>query len=292
MQVTPRSWLFVPGDSEKKLAKADYVGADALIVDLEDSVSVDNKAAARSITKRWLAQPRGRAERWVRVNPLTSDLLPLDVQALAQSDLDGFMLPKAEGAEDIARFAAALDEAGVASSVGIHAIVTETPLAVLRLASYGDGREERLRAMSWGAEDLASAVGATGNRHADGQFHDLFRVARALTLAAACACGAAPIDTLFADFKDEAGLERAARRARQEGFAGMLAIHPAQVGIINEAFRATAEERAYAQGIVDAFAAQPGAGTIGLDGKMIDRPHLLQAERLLAREASYSFESN
>ena len=287
MHLAPRSWLFIPGDSEKKLAKAEYVGADAVILDLEDAVSAANKPRARELAATWLREPRGRTQRWVRVNPLDSGMIDDDLSALVAGAPAGIVLPKAEGPGDVRRLAERLDALGVGQGVAIHAIVTETARAVLRLTEFAGPPPPRLSAMSWGAEDLSADVGASGNRHADGQFHALFGLARSLTLAAAASVGVSAVETLHADFKDERGLDLAARRARAEGFTGMLAIHPAQVAVINAAFMPSDEELAHARAIVAAFD-DAGTGTVAIDGKMIDRPHWVQATRLLARAQSLS----
>ena len=281
-----RSLLFVPGDSEKKAAKATGCGADALIFDLEDSVAGDRKDAARSIVANLLSPaPRG----WsaiVRVNPFDGGRTGGDLDAVVKPGLDAIMLPKAEGGADVARLAAELDRceaaAGMANgSVKIIVIATETPAAVFALSSYRPAHR-RLAALTWGAEDLAAAIGASGNRDEAGEWTQPYAHVRTLALFAAAAAGVAPIDTLHADFRDIDGLERDSRRARRDGFVGRLAIHPGQVEIINRCFTPSAEEIAWATRIVEAFAANPGAGTLGLDGKMIDRPHLIAAHKTLA----------
>lgn len=289
MSVEPRSWLFIPGDSERKLAKATDCGADAIIIDLEDSVALAAKAQARAMTVDYLRSATDSgAALWVRVNPLSSPLCATDVAEIVAHNPAGLVLPKCEGPEDVGRLGTMIAEAGGSDGIAIHAIATETPRAVFRLAGFAEGAVARLAAISWGAEDLAAAVGASGNRHADGNFHDLFRQVRSLALLAARAAAAQPVDTLFADFRDLDGLRVSSLRARAEGFTGRLAIHPAQVAIINEAFLPTAEEVDWAGRIVAAFAADPDAGTIGIDGKMVDRPHLAQANSLLARAARHT----
>lgn len=284
--IEPRSWLFVPGDSERKQLKALDAGADALIIDLEDSVAEGSKPTARDQTAAWVRAHMGQTIRpklWVRINPLDSDWATQDVDCIARAQPDGIVLPKAEGPQDVARLAAMLDAIDPASTIKILPIGSETPRAVFRLGDFADQRIDRLAGISWGAEDLATAVGATGNRHPDGTYHDLFRTVRSFALLAAHAAGVQAIDTLHADFRDDDGLRTSSEAARREGFTGRLAIHPAQVSIINAAFSASPEDVAHAERIIAAFASAGGAGTVGLDGKMVDRPHLLQAERLLAR---------
>lgn len=289
MSTEPRSWLFIPGDSEKKLGKVAECGADAVIIDLEDSVAPSNKAMARDLAAAFLAQSdRSGPQLWVRVNPLGSDDNQKDVAAIVASAPHGLVLPKCEGPCDVDRLAVLIDAAGGDSGIAIHAIATETPRAVFKLAGFADHRPQRLCAISWGAEDLATTIGASGNRHANGEFHDAFLHARTLALFAAHAAGVQAVDTLHADFRDDAGLRQSSERARAEGFTGRLAIHPAQVPIINAAFLPTEVEVEWARRIVEAFAAAGDVGTIGLDGKMIDRPHLVQSERLLARHASFA----
>lgn len=282
-----RSLLFVPGDSERKFAKARGAGADALILDLEDAVAPSMKDAARAQISAWLDD---RALRdwafFVRVNPFDTGLTLSDLAAVVKPGLDGILVPKANGAADIVRLGHYLDaleaRAGmVPNSVGIAVVATETPAAMFALGSYAPAHP-RLVGLTWGAEDLAAAIGATGNKGADGDWAFPYRIARASCLFAAASAGVAPIDTLFADFRDAAGLEASCRAARADGFTGRIAIHPDQVATINRCFSPSDEERAEARRIVDAFAAQPDAGTLGIDGKMYDIPHLKAAQRTLA----------
>ena len=276
----------MPGDSEKKAAKAAGCGADALIFDLEDSVAASAKDAARSLTASLVA---GGPRHWstiVRVNPFDSGRTAEDLAAVVRLGLDAIMLPKAGGGHDVQRLAEELDRledsAGMApGSVGIIPIATETPAAIFALSSYTPPHL-RLAALTWGAEDLAAAIGASGNRDEAGEWTQPYALVRSLTLFAASASGVAPIDTLHADFRDLEGLERDSRRARRDGFVGRLAIHPAQVEVINRCFTPSESEVAWAERIVAAFAANPDAGTLGLDGKMIDRPHLIAAYKTLA----------
>ncbi len=281
-----RSYLFVPADSERKLAKADQAGADALILDLEDSVAPSRREAARRLAAEFLAGPRGRAERWVRINGLASGAAGTDLPAVVGEGLDGVVVPKAGGAEDVLRLDRWLGSleaaAGMApGGVRILPIATETPAAVFRLGEYADAGP-RLAGLSWGAEDLSAAIGAMSARDAHGRWLPTFQTVRSLCVLAAAAAGVPAVDTVYTDFKDMDGLRACAGAARRDGFLGMLAIHPAQVPVINEAFTPTQAEVADARRIVDAFEAQPDAGVLSLDGRMVDRPHLLQARRVLS----------
>lgn len=285
-----KSWLFAPGDSEKKLAKAIASEADIALLDLEDSVAPENKPAARRLVAAVLASNENRARLWVRINPLTTADAIADLAAIMPSAPGGVFLPKAEGASDITRlhhYLTAFEAAfGLAQdSTLIAALVTETAAAMFRTGEYaGDysGRE-RLTAISWGAEDLSSALGASEQRGPDGEYSHTYEMARSLCLIGASAAGVAAIETVQPEFRNLEALEKRARRVRAQGFAGMLAIHPAQVAPINAAFTPSDEELAHARAIVQAFADNPGAGTIGLNGAMIDRPHLVLAQRLLAQ---------
>ncbi len=289
MEMIPRSWLFIPGDSEKKLAKADATGADALILDLEDSVAPERKAEGRRLTRAHLdARPRqGRAPLlYVRVNALDEGALE-DLAAVMPAAPDGIMLPKARDAQDLVHLGRWLDafEAAhglEAGSTRIIPVMTETPEAALRLITFTEVSLPRVIALTWGAEDLSAALGASTNRSPDGRWALVYRIARANLLLAAKAAGVAPIDTLHADFRDEAGLLAASEEAATEGFLGRLAIHPAQVAPINRAFAPSEASVAHARRVVAAFEANPGVGTVGLDGKMIDIPHLRQARHVLA----------
>lgn len=290
-----RSWLFVPGDSEKKLGKGLESGADALIVDLEDSVAEESKAFAREFTGKWLTVHRNQiaagpaAARWVRINALDTPHWRADLAAVMPGAPAGIMLPKASGPDAVQQVAAELYEleqrCGVPSgTTRILPLVSETPAAALGIASYVGASLPRLAGLTWGAEDLSSALGATRKRDGSGEWTDLFRMVRAQCLLAAHARGVAAVDTLYAQFRDEDGTRRAAEAARADGFSGMLAIHPAQVPIINRAFEPSAAELAEAEAIIAAFAANPGAGTLQIEGRMIDRPHLRLAQRLLGIE--------
>lgn len=281
-----RSFLFVPGDSERKMAKGADSGADALIIDLEDAVAPDRTHIARAMGLEYLRSrsPRGRQQLWVRINPMDTSSALLDL-AITAGAPDGIVLPKVRSAADVIRLSHCLDalEArdGVApGSIRIMPVATETPQALFTLGSY-EGCSVRLAGITWGAEDIAAALGASTNRRPDGEYDTVYALASALCLTAAHAAGVQPIDTIWSDFRDEAGLRADAQRSRQRGFTGKIAIHPAQVDAINAAFTPSPEELAHARRVVDLFASNPGLGTVGLDGKMLDMPHLKQAQRLL-----------
>jgi citrate lyase subunit beta/citryl-CoA lyase len=284
-----RSWLFVPGDSERKLAKASQSGADCVIVDLEDSVTADRKAFARglvsSFAKSWSDGP-GAPRLFLRVNAQDTDWQAEDLVAAASPAFSGIVLPKAEGGADVSRLDAALRvveaEHGLADgALSILAIATETPRAVLNIGTY-DRAGRRLCGLAWGAEDLGAALGALDARHGDGRFTPPFAHARTLLLYGAAAAGVAPIDGIVGDFRNEALLKRECDEAVRDGFEGKLAIHPAQVPVINAAFLPSPSRIADAKAVVAAFAAAK-AGVVALEGRMLDRPHLVAAERLLAR---------
>jgi citrate lyase subunit beta/citryl-CoA lyase len=282
-----RSLLFVPGDNEKKLAKSLGSGADVLIADLEDAVATERKPTARQMVREFLAAPRGAAKLFVRVNPLRSGLILADLAAIVAGRPDGILLPKPEGGSDVAtvdHYLSALEarDGLEAGAIAILPIATETAAAMFALGSYA-GSSARLCGITWGCEDLAAAVGAADNRDAEGRYAPPFELARSLCLFGAAAAGVAAIDTVFTDFRDEAGLERDARAAERCGFAGKMAIHPGQVAAINRAFTPDAAAVDWARKVVAAFAADPDAGVVGLDGKMLDRPHLRSAERVIAR---------
>ncbi len=288
-----RSLLFIPGDSEKKLGKADGAGADALILDLEDSVAAINKSRARDLVSAFVRdRPRGgrASQLWVRINPFDSGMILEDAAAVVGAAPDGLMLPKCEGPADVLKLSYYLDaleaQAGVeAGSIKIVPVATETPAAPFTLGEYRTARLDRLLGLTWGAEDLSAAVGASTNLDENGVWSLTYRLVRTLTLLGAKAAGVQAIDTLFVDFRDEAGLRAASRASRAEGFTGRLAIHPAQVAAINESYMPSPAEIEHARRVVAAFDAQPGTGTVGLDGKMIDIPHLKQAKTLLAQVA-------
>jgi len=273
--IEPRSWLFVPADSERKVAKALDSKADALIFDLEDSVAPAQKANARDILKALPARSGG-PQWWVRVNPIGSEFHKDDLEVLGVADIHGVVLPKTESGADVTRLAHRT------GNIPVHAIVTETAASLFGLLSYRDPASP-LAAMSWGAEDLSAALGASSKYDADGDLAFTYQLARSLCLAAAVAAGVQPVDGVFADFRDDAGLRVEAEAARRDGFTGKLAIHPAQVDIINAAFSPSESDFRHAAAIVAAFEAQPDAGALSVDGRMVDRPHLIQARRTLDR---------
>ena len=271
----PRSWLFVPADSEKKIVKALDSDADAIIFDLEDSVAPGQKTVARDILKGLPKHSNG-PEWWVRINPLGSEYHKDDLKLIGSAYVHGIVLPKAESGADV------IELAHRTGNIPIHAIVTETAASLFNLLSSRYPKST-LAAMSWGAEDLSAALGASSKYDASGELSFTYKLARSLCLAGAVAAGVQPVDGVFADFKDDKGLGAEAEAARREGFTGKLAIHPAQVAIINAAFTPSAEDVRHAAEIVAAFEAQPDAGVLSVGGKMVDRPHLVQARRILER---------
>jgi citrate lyase subunit beta/citryl-CoA lyase len=290
--VTMRSLLFVPGDSDRKLTKALSSDADVIIVDLEDSVAAENKAAARDTAAYFINDlVRHRTPKmYVRVNDLGSGLTRDDLKAVLAARPDGIMLPKCNAGADVVELAAMLRvaeaEHGIADgATAIIPLITETPAGVLAAASHGNPHP-RLAGLTWGAEDLSAAIGATATRDAHGRYTDVFRIARALTILAASAAGVAAIDTVFVNFRDASGLRKECLEAARDGFTGKLAIHPDQVPIINVSFTPSAPAVEEATTIVKAFADAGMPGVVSIDGKMYDRPHLRRAERLLARSAA------
>ncbi|MEX2614788.1 MAG: CoA ester lyase [Alphaproteobacteria bacterium] len=290
--MTLRSMLFVPGDSERKMEKAITNEADALILDLEDSVSPDRTAVARGMVAEYLSARADRTKQqlWVRINPLDTDKAMPDLAAVMTGAPDGIVLPKTYSAKDAVALANALSalearDGLVIGSTRILAVATETAKSLFTLNTF-IGATDRLYGMTWGAEDLAAALGASNNRLPDGSYDGPYLLARTLCLAACRAAEVMPVDTVFTDFRNIEGLEEEAGQARRSGFFGKMAIHPDQSAPINRAFTPTAEEIAHAQRIVDAFDRNPGAGTIGIDGMMIDMPHLKQARAVLALVAS------
>ena len=282
-----RSFLFVPADSERKLKKSQDSSADALILDLEDSVAAQEKPRGRSLASEYLSD-RGDTPVWVRINALNSVYALDDLKAIVSARPDGIVLPKPASAHDVVQLGKLLgvleQEGGIEEgSISILPIATETPGALFHLGGYAD-TIPRLKGLSWGAEDLSSAVGATTNRDESGNWLPPYELARSLCLFAAAAAGVDAIDTVYADFKNSDGLSRYASNARRDGFGGMLAIHPAQVDIINDAFTATAQELVRAQKIVALFADNPDAGVVSLDGQMLDKPHLVQAQKTIAMD--------
>ena len=271
-----RCLLFVPADRPDRMEKASATDADALILDLEDSVAHSAKAGARVAAAAFLARPR-RQTLFVRINPLGSGEAEADLAGIAAARPDGIMLPKAEGADSIRHLAALMDR-----DTPILPVATETPASVFLLGTYANVAA-RLAGITWGAEDLPAAIGATTSREPDGRFTPPYELARSLALFGAHAAGVPAIETVYPDFRDLDGLSAYARRAARDGFSGMMAIHPSQVSPINAAFSPSEDALAHARRIVAAFAANPGAGALALDGRMIDAPHLKQARRLLDR---------
>jgi citrate lyase subunit beta / citryl-CoA lyase len=285
-----RSLLFVPADSPAKLAKAVGAGADALILDLEDSIAPARKEAARAGAAAFLMQTvplQTRPRLIVRINGLATGLTDADLDAVVPARPDAIMLPKAEGGASVvhadAKLCAREALSGLAEgTIGIVPIATETARSLFVACTYTDAGP-RLAAITWGAEDLATELGAETNRDVQGQFLDPYRLARTLCIAGAAAADVPAIDTVYVDFRNDAGLRRECEEARRDGFTGKMAIHPGQVATINDVFTPTPEAIARAQAIIAAFAAAPGAGVVGIGGVMYDRPHLTKAERLLAR---------
>ncbi len=285
-----RSLLFVPADSAKKLDKAMTSGADALIVDLEDSVALDGKAKARESAAAFLkdtAKAQQRPYMIVRVNSLQTGMTDADLDAIAPAKPDAIMLPKAEGGASVmhadAKLAVREAIAGLPDGhIRILPIATETA-ASLFLAGTFAGSSARLLGLTWGAEDLSAELGAQANRDAQGRFLDPYRLARALCLAGAAAAQVSAFDTVYVDFRNHDGFRRECEEALREGFVGKMAIHPAQVPVINDVFTPSAEAIVQAKAVLDAFAASPGAGVVNIGGIMFDQPHLTRAKRLLER---------
>ncbi|HYZ48117.1 MAG TPA: CoA ester lyase [Sphingomonas sp.] len=272
-----RSLLFVPGDRPDRMVKALAAGADALILDLEDSVAPANKRAARRAIADFLDGTERSCKLFVRLNPLDSEFCDDDLAEVLDSRPDGLVLPKAEGAASVRKLA---DR----SSIPILPIASETPAAVFRLGDYAEVAGA-LAGLTWGAEDLPAAIGAAASRDESGAYLPPYQLVRALVLFGAAAAGVSPIETVYPDIKDLTGLQRTAETAARDGFTGMMAIHPAQVPVINAAFTPAPEAVEKARAIVAAFEANPDAGALQLDGKMIDAPHLKQARRILERAA-------
>lgn len=281
-----RSMLFVPGDGERKLARARQSDADALILDLEDSVAPSRKAHARRLVAEQLRADRRRAALWVRIHPVAGGEWTDDLDAVLDARPDGLVLPKPRSPDDVARLSERLDELEPRLGIGrgstrILPIVTETASSVLSAGGYARS-SPRLAALTWGAEDLSVALGAETAVDERGEWLPPYQLARSLCLLAASAAGVAAIDTVHANFRDGAGFRAQARAAKRDGFAGALLIHPDQVAIANEVFGPGADEIERARRIVAAFAASPGTGVVSLDGRMLDRPHLERARRVLA----------
>jgi citrate lyase subunit beta/citryl-CoA lyase len=277
-----RSLLIVPGDRPDRAEKALGAGADVLILDLEDAVSLEQKTRARaSVTNFLLRTPRSIPV-FVRINPLGSELVDDDLRAIAPCKPDGIVLPKAEGGHSLLDLDHRLNALGNTQTV-ILPIATETPAAIFGLGSYGNVTP-RLCGLTWGAEDLPAAMGASTSREEDGRYTAPYDVARSLLLFGAHAAGVPAIETIYPAFRDGEGLMAYAKRGRRDGFTGMMAIHPAQVAIINAAFTPSHAEITWAERVVELFATNPGAGVLSLDGKMVDAPHLKQARRVLAEK--------
>ena len=283
-----RSLLFVPGDSERKLAKSDDFAADAIIIDLEDSVAPENKAAARALAREFLESRSGgrRHQLWVRINPVDSPHAGADLGSVMPAGPDGIVVPKVRSPEDVEVLGRRMGtyEAEHEFRVGASSIlplVTETPESLFQLGEYRRAGK-RLAGLTWGAEDLAAAIGATANRDENGNWTSPYRMVRNLCLFAAHAAGVEAIDTVHANFRDLDGLEASCAEARRDGFGGKLAIHPDQVEVINRVFTPSEEEIAHAKKVVALFEANPGAGTLALEGVMLDMPHLKQAQRILS----------
>lgn len=287
--IAARSWLFAPGDSERKMTKALESKADVVLLDLEDAVAPEAKADARCLVRDFLkAHPQARARLWVRINPLDGLHALHDLAAVVPAMPGGIMLPKVHGREDAEQLDQLLSELEAAGGIGARSIAvivlaTETAAAMFRTGDYRGA--PRLAALTWGAEDLADALGASANRDGAGSFTFTYELARSLTLLGAAAAGIPAIETISADFRDLDALGRVAAKARCDGFSGMLAIHPAQVPVINAAFTPSAEEIKEARAIVALFAENPAMGALALNGRMLDRPHLARAQRVL-RQAS------
>lgn len=285
-----RSWLFVPGDSERKMEKARSNPADALIVDLEDSVSNDRQSIARDMSCAYLTDrsDRSRQQLWVRINPLDTDLSLPDLAAIMPGKPDGICLPKVYSAKEIntlCNYLSALEarEGIERGATKILCVATETAASLLTFHTYFEGVSKRLTAMTWGGEDLSAALGASDNRNpVSGDYDDPYLLARSFTLAASRAIDVQPVGVVYPNFRDNEGFEREALRDRKSGFIGKIAIHPAQCEIANRAFTPSIEEVAYAKRVIEVFDANPGVGTIGLDGMMLDMPHLKQARNTVA----------
>lgn len=284
-----RCFLFVPGDSERKLAKAEGIDADALILDLEDSVNQDNLPKARAMTREHLAKSRGQdrsQQLWVRINPLDTDLSLPDLAAIMPGAPDGIILPKTYSADEAIKLDHMLSALETREDIPLRstkilAVATETARSLFTLDSF-IGASDRIYGMTWGAEDLSAALGAFTNRTPDGAYEDVYRLARTLCLAACKAGDMEPVDSVYPNFRDLDGLYEEAVQGRKTGFTGKVAIHPAQVDVINRAFLPTDDEVAHAKRVIAAFDVVGGSGTVGLDGKMIDMPHLKQARTVLA----------
>ncbi len=281
-----RSLLFAPADNQKKLDEAFASGADAVILDLEDSVSYENKARARDVVRGILREARDESgpEIIVRINALDEAEFNADMVALLDNPPEAFMLPKAEGAGCLDRMARH------AGPVPVIAIAAETPRGVLQLPTFAEDTPDNLMALTWGAEDLSAQLGAATNRDEYGRLTYPYRFARSMCLITARAANVEPIDTVFVNYEDEETLAQECKNAFRDGFTGKLAIHPKQVPVINRAFTPTNEQIAKARAIIEAFESRPGRGVVSVNGKMYDRPHLIRSQRLLRKAARYGIE--
>ena len=283
--ISARSWLFAPGDSEKKMTKAMEGTADIVLIDLEDAVAPESKAAARPMVHDFIkANPEQRHRLWVRINPFDGPYTLLDLAAIMPAHPSGIMLPKVYGRADVEKLDHCLSALEVANgieegSTPVIVLITETAEAMFHTGDYKGA--PRVVALTWGAEDLADSIGASSNKNPDGSYSFTYELARSLTVLGAATAGVTAIETISADFKDLEALRLRAERVRRDGYRGMLAIHPAQIDVINKAFTPTEEEIAEAEEIVAVFAANPGVGAIGWKGGMLDRPYLSRAEQLL-----------
>lgn len=281
-----RSMLFVPGDRPERFAKADASGADAVILDLEDAVTPERRPLARNEVARWLGEGGRRVPTWVRINPVATEDALADLTAVFAGRPDGIVLPKARHGDDVRRvdhWLEALEaRAGFPrGGTGLLPLITESAGALLNAASFAS-LPARVAGLTWGAEDLAADVGASSNRADNGEYEFTYAMARSFCLLASAAAGVPAVDTIDTEFRDAAAVERRARASRRQGFAGKLAIHPAQIAPIHAAFTPTSDEIVWAESVLAAFAAAPGAGAVSFAGGMLDKPHLRQAERILA----------
>ncbi len=290
-----RSILFVPGDSERKIEKSGSSNTDGVVYDLEDSVAQTRKPLAREMIASYLRQGgrKSGATQWVRVNPLTSPECLLDVAAIVGGHPAGLMLPKADGPADVMRLSHYLDvmearEGVPAGSIKIIPVATEIAHAPFTLGAYAEANLTRLFGITWGAEDLSADIGAATNMDDDGRLSLTYRIVRSWMLLAAKACRVEALESVYPNFRDHEGFRRSCTAARREGFTGRFAIHPDQVDIINEAFSPNADDIAFAEKVVAAFAASPDAGAVGVDGKMLDKPHLTQAQKVLAMRDAFA----
>lgn len=283
--ISARSWLFAPGDSEKKMTKAMQGTADIVLIDLEDAVAPENKETARGMVHDFIkANPQQRERLWVRINPFDGPYTLGDLAAIMPAHPGGIMLPKVYGRADVEKLDHCLSTLEVVNgieegSTRVIVLITETAEAMFHTGDYKDA--PRVVALTWGAEDLADSIGASSNKNADGSYSFTYELARSLTVLGAATAGVTAIETISADFKDLEALRIRAEGVRRDGYRGMLAIHPAQIDVINTAFTPTEQEIADAQEIVDIFAANPGVGAIGYKGGMLDRPYLSRAQQLL-----------